>query len=89
MSVRIIDKSINHLMQNLDGTPVKAPFYPKITYMCTSIDDISTLPREGIEGTVTDSVDSGINSPCSVGSEALVKTGDVYLLWPDNTWNVF
>lgn len=61
----------------------------KKQYLCTSVDDISKLPRCGIEGTQEQRIDPKDNEPCGIGSQAIVKTGEVYILWPDNEWAPF
>ena len=58
-------------------------------FMCLTVDDINTLPRQGIAGTMDDTNFPGCNEPCGIGSEAIVKTGEIYLLWPDNKWAPF
>ena len=62
---------------------------PVKSYVCTSIDDITKLPRFKIPGTqVLDDHDPIDNAPCGYGSTAMVKGGGVYMLYPDNTWDV-
>lgn len=58
----------------------------KKVFICTSVDDIAKLPRYGIKGTQTGCADVH-NKPCDYGSTAIVKTGEVYMLWPDNEWS--
>lgn len=78
MAVAMIEKVI---------TPVYK--YPKKDFMCDTSDEISKLPKYGVEGTVTGSSDKYINEPIEYGSSAIVKTGEIYFLWPDNTWAPF
>lgn len=58
-------------------------------FMCMTVDEINKLPRQGLPGTLDDTDWPGINDPCGIGSEAIVKTGEIYLLWPDNNWAPF
>lgn len=53
-------------------------------FSCTDVSDIAKLPRNGIHGTAD--VSDVDNEPCAIGSTCIVKTGEVYMLWPDNTW---
>lgn len=70
----------------INGNPAR----PDIKrFMCLTVDGIKQLPRQGIPGTMDDSDDPDINDPCGIGSEAIVKTGEIYLLWPDNEWGPF
>lgn len=61
-------------------------------FLCSSVDDISKLPKFGIEGTQVDSEymnNEEDNEPCMYGSTAMVCDGsvsDVYILNPDNNW---
>ena len=55
-------------------------------FMLDSVDEINKLPRQSVYGTINDINDPGINDPCGIGSEAVIKTGEIYLLWPDNQW---
>ena len=54
-------------------------------FMCTSVDDISMLPREGINGTLLTGTPDD-NEPCGIGSTALIKGDGAYALFPDNEW---
>lgn len=69
--------------KEVGGNPARSDI---TQFMCLTVDEISKLPRHGIPGTLDDSDDPEINEPCGIGSEALVKTGEIYLLWPDNDW---
>ena len=66
---------------------------PALTYikrfMLLTVDEVSKLPRQGIKGSLDDTDDPNKNDPCGIGSEAIVKTGEIYMLWPDNTWAPF
>ena len=70
----------------VNGNPARSDIK---RFMLDAIEDISKLPRQGIEGTLDDTDDPYINKSCGIGSEAIVKTGEVYMLWPDNTWGQF
>lgn len=63
--------------------------YPKKTFLCESADEVQNLPKFGIEGSITNSPDKDINEPVEYGSGAIVKTGEIHFLWPDNTWAPF
>ena len=57
-------------------------------FLLTSVDEITKLPRNGIEGTL-ETADTVTNKPCAIGSTAMVCTGtstEVYILTPDNEW---
>lgn len=58
-------------------------------FMCLTVDEIAKLPREGVPGTLDESGSPGLNDPCGIGSQAIIKTGEIYLLWPDNNWAPF
>jgi hypothetical protein len=63
--------------------------YLQKEYLLTNAEDVSKLPRIGIEGTQEICNDTVTNYPCAVGSTALVVTGAVteaYILTPDNEW---
>lgn len=57
-------------------------------YLCTSEEDITKLPKYGIKGTqqLNDGKDDFNNTPCGYHSTAVVKGGNVYMLFPDNEW---
>ena len=59
-------------------------------YLCTSEDDIQKLPKYNIEGTqqLNDGKDKFNNAPCGYHSTAVVKGGNIYMLFPDNEWAV-
>lgn len=62
---------------------------PVKSYTCTSESDIEKLPRFKVPGTqVLDDHDPIDNAPCGYGSTAMVKKGGVYMLYPDNAWDV-
>ena len=68
------------------GKPVS---YSKKTFLMTSKDDLSKLPRAGVAGAIENGRDTEENDPCAYGSVALLCTGDVteaYILTPDNEW---
>lgn len=73
-------------LMDIKGVPARADIK---TFMCTTVDEISLLPRQGIPGTANEKGNPDINKPCGIGSKAIVKTGEVYLLWPDNEWAPF
>lgn len=73
-------------IKEINGYPARSDIKQ---FMLTTVDDVNKLPRSGIEGTLDDSEWPGINDPCGKGSEAIVKTGEIYLLWPDNEWAPF
>lgn len=59
----------------------------KSEYLCTSADDISNLPTMTAEGTQGENPED--DEPCTVGSVAMVTTGElteIYILTPANTW---
>ena len=65
-------------------------------YLCSSVDDISKLPRFGVKGTqeITDYEEEFLNDPCMYGSTALVidpslETSKLYILGPDNNWTEY
>lgn len=64
-----------------NGHPVRSDIKH---FDCTSVDDISKLPKEGIIGTQVGLEED--NEPCGIGSTALVKNGGAYKLFPDNEW---
>lgn len=70
----------------VNGNPARSDIK---RFMLDTIEDISKLPRQGIEGTLDDTNNLYLNEPCGIGSEAIVKTGEVYMLWPDNNWGQF
>lgn len=72
----------------IEDVNLNAFTYHKKRFLCLSADDISKLPRFGFHGTLDDSLDYTINDPVEYGSSAIVKTGEIYILWPDNTWAV-
>lgn len=74
------------VLTDVNGHPVHSN---KKSFVCQSVDDIGKLPRCGIEGTQDVTDDPTINEPCAIGSDAIVKTGEVYILWPDNEWGPF
>lgn len=57
-------------------------------FLCLTVSDIAKLPKEGVYGT-QENVPPEENEPCGVGSTAIFKTGEVYMLWPDNEWDLF
>lgn len=71
-----------HRLIEVNGHPAKSNIKQ---FACDTVGDISNLPREGVAGTVA-GVSPDDNEPCAVGSTAIVKTGEVYMLWPDNQW---
>lgn len=53
-------------------------------YLLDTIADVAKLPTSTKEGTLTNPLD---NSPCAVGSTALVVEGmQVYILSPSDHW---
>lgn len=70
----------------VNGNPARSDIK---RFMLETVSEISSLPRQGIDGTLDDTNNPHINEPCGIGSEAIVKTGEVYMLWPDNTWAEF
>ena len=72
--------------KEINGYPARSDIKQ---FMLTSVDDVPKLPKSGVVGTLDDSEEPGINKPCGIGSEAIVKTGEIYLLWPDNEWAPF
>lgn len=74
---------IAHRLIEVNGHPARSDIKQ---FACVSVDDISGLPREGVRGTV-EGLDPKDNDPCGIGSTAVVKTGEVFMLWPDNQWS--
>lgn len=70
----------------INGNPARTDIK---RFMLLTVDEVSKLPRQGINGTLNDTDDPNKNDPCGIGSEAIVKTGEIYMLWPDNTWAPF
>ena len=70
----------------INGNPARSDIK---RFMLLTVDDVHKLPRQGIEGTLDDQYDPELNCPCGIGSEAIVKTGEIYMLWPDNEWAIF
>ena len=70
----------------INGNPARSDIK---RFMLLTVDDVPKLPRQGIEGTLDDQYDPELNCPCGIGSEAIVKTGEIYMLWPDNEWAIF
>ena len=70
-------------LKEVGGNPARSDIKQ---FMCLTVDQISKLPRQGVPGTLDDSAEPELNNPCGIGSEAIVKTGEIYLLWPDNQW---
>lgn len=58
-------------------------------FMLLTVGEVAKLPRQGVYGTLDTTKDPEINCPCGIGSEAIVKTGEIYMLWPDNEWAQF
>ena len=58
-------------------------------FMLLTVDEVAKLPKQGVYGTLDTTKDPEINCPCGIGSEAIVKTGEIYMLWPDNEWYQF
>ena len=71
-----------HRLIEVNGHPARSDIKQ---FACVAVSDISSLPREGVEGTLA-GVGPDDNAPCGIGSTAVVKTGEVYMLWPDNQW---
>jgi hypothetical protein len=71
-----------HRLIEVNGHPAKSNIKQ---FACVTVGDIANLPREGVAGTVA-GISPDDNEPCAVGSTAIVKTGEVYMLWPDNQW---
>ena len=63
----------------VNGHPVSSDLKE---FVCQSVDDISKLPKKGISGTQ----ETGDNEPCAIGSMALVSTGEIFVLFPNNEW---
>lgn len=59
-------------------------------YLCTEEADIQKLPKYNVEGTqqLNDGKDEFNNTPCGYHSTAVVKGGNIYMLFPDNEWAV-
>ena len=76
----------NSSLVEINGNPARSDIK---RFMLLTVDDISKLPRQGIEGTLDDQYDPELNCPCGIGSEAIVKTGEIFMLWPDNEWAPF
>jgi len=56
-------------------------------FICQDENDITKLPRYGINGTQESEYDTVSNQPCAIGSKAIVcSTSNVYILSPDNAW---
>lgn len=58
-------------------------------YVCDSEDDISKLPKFGVEGTqvLNDGDDKVTNEPCNYGSSAtVISPFSGYKLAPSNNW---
>lgn len=72
--------------KEINGYPARSDIKQ---FMLTSVDEVAKLPKSGVVGTLDDSEEPSINKPCGIGSEAIVKTGEIYLLWPDNEWALF
>lgn len=70
----------------INGNPARSDIK---RFMLLTVDEVSKLPRQGIFGTLDDSDNPNKNEPCGIGSEAIIKTGEVYMLWPDNEWAPF
>lgn len=76
MAVRAVEKN---------GHPTRSDIKQ---FLCMTVDDINGLPREGVYGTL-DADHPEDNEPCGIGSTAIVKTGEMFMLWSDNEWTPF
>ena len=70
----------------INGNPARTDIK---RFMLLTVDEVSKLPRQGINGSLDDADDPNKNDPCGIGSEAIIKTGEIYMLWPDNEWAIF
>ena len=70
----------------INGNPARSDIK---RFMLLTVDEVAKLPKQGVYGTLDTTKDPEINCPCGIGSEAIVKTGEIYMLWPDNTWAPF
>ena len=70
----------------INGNPARSDIK---RFMLLTVDEVAKLPKQGVYGTLDTTKDPEINRPCGIGSEAIVKTGEIYMLWPDNEWAIF
>ena len=70
----------------VNGNPARSDIK---RFMLETVNEVANLPRQGIPGSLNDADDPDKNKPCGIGSEAIVKTGEIFMLWPDNTWGQF
>ena len=70
----------------INGNPARSDIK---RFMLETVGEVNNLPKQGVRGTLDDTKDPEINCPCGIGSEAIVKTGEIYMLWPDNEWAIF
>lgn len=70
----------------INGNPARSDIK---RFMLKTVGEVNNLPKQGVRGTLDDAKDPEINCPCGIGSEAIVKTGEIYMLWPDNEWAQF
>lgn len=70
----------------INGNPARSDIK---RFMLETVSEVNNLPKQGVRGTLDDTKDPEINCPCGIGSEAIVKTGEIYMLWPDNEWAQF
>lgn len=70
----------------INGNPARSDIK---RFMLLTVDEISKLPKQGVRGTLDNTKEPDINCPCGIGSEAIVKTGEIYMLWPNNEWAPF
>lgn len=70
----------------INGNPARSDIK---RFMLLTVDEVAKLPKQGVYGTLDTTKDPEINRPCGIGSEAIVKTGEIYMLWPDNEWYPF
>lgn len=70
----------------INGNPARSDIK---RFMLETVGEVNNLPKQGVRGTLDDTKDPEINCPCGIGSEAIVKTGEIYMLWPDNEWVQF
>lgn len=70
----------------INGNPARSDIK---RFMLETVGEVNNLPKQGVRGTFDNTKDPEINFPCGIGSEAIVKTGEIYMLWPDNEWAPF
>lgn len=72
-----------HRVVEVNGHPA---FVNMKHFCCVDVTDVAKLPTSTTKGTA-ENVSDIHNETCAIGSTCIVKTGEVYMLWPDDTWN--